>query len=63
LRHEADRTLRIWPETWEINDKSVAPKSKMRVPRLITKAETVCPNCGQKYQELLIYRFMPATSR
>ena len=53
LRHEADRTLRIWPETWEINDKSVAPKSKMRVPRLITKAETVCPNCGQKYQELL----------
>ena len=53
LRHEADRTLRIWPETWEINDQSVAPKSKTQVPRLITKAETVCPNCGQKYQELL----------
>ena len=53
LRHETDRTLRIWPETWEINDKSTSPKSKTQVPRLITKVETVCPNCGQKYQELL----------
>jgi putative DNA methylase len=52
LRHEADRTLRIWPETWEINDRSTAPKSK-KVQRLITKVETVCPKCGQKYQELL----------
>jgi len=53
LRHEADRTLRIWPETWEINDESTAPKRKKQMPRLITKAETVCPHCGQKYQELL----------
>jgi hypothetical protein len=53
VRHEADRTLRIWPQTWEINDQSVAPESKTQVPRLITKAEAVCPNCGQKYQELL----------
>ncbi len=53
LRHEADRALRIWPENWEINDGQTAPKSETRKPSLITKAEIVCPTCGQKYQELL----------
>jgi putative DNA methylase len=53
LRHEAERMLRIWPETWEINDAATAPRRKASVPRLITKTETACPNCGQKYQELL----------
>ncbi len=53
LRHEADRTLRIWPESWEITDSLTEPRRPARSPRLITKAETVCPTCGQKYAELL----------
>ena len=53
LRHEADRTLRIWPESWEINDGPYTPQRESNKPRLVTKSETVCPACGQKYQELL----------
>jgi len=53
LRQEASRTLRIWPESWEITDSENAPISTPKGMRLITKGETVCPTCMQKYQELL----------
>jgi DNA modification methylase len=63
LRHEANRILRIWPENWEINDSSDPPPIQPSKPRLITKTETICPICQQKYQELLdvpFYgRYMP----
>ncbi len=53
LRHEADRTLRIWPENWDITDGQDCPKGSGKTLCLITKTETVCPTCGQKYKELL----------
>jgi len=53
LRHEADRKIRIWPETWEITDGQSSPKGLARATRLVTKSEKKCPNCGQEYQELL----------
>jgi len=53
LRHEAERTLRIWPESWEITDGESKPAGSVKSQRLITKAETVCAACGQKYRELL----------
>ena len=53
LRHEADREIRIWPESWEITDSQSSPKCLAKATRLITKAEKVCPVCRQKYQELL----------
>jgi adenine-specific DNA methylase len=53
LRHEANRTLRIWPETWEISDSRTASTGSAKNTRLITKAEKLCPTCGQKYQEML----------
>jgi len=53
LRHEADRKIRIWPESWEITDSQSCPDSSTKTPRLITKAEKACPVCGLKYQELL----------
>lgn len=53
LRQEADRTLRIWPDTWEITDDHDTPVGPTKPPRLITKAETICPQCHQKYQDVL----------
>lgn len=53
LRHETDRTIRIWPQNWEINDSLYPPVDTVSTVRLITKAEKVCPICKQKYQELL----------
>jgi putative DNA methylase len=53
LRHEADRKIRIWPESWEITDSQSRPNGSAKTPRLITKAEKTCPVCGLKYQELL----------
>jgi len=53
LRHEADRRIRIWPESWAITDGRSAPEASARATRLITKAEKVCPSCGQKYEDLL----------
>jgi len=53
LRHAADRTLTIWPETWEITDGLSQPQGPAHPARLITKTETACPNCGQKYQDRL----------
>jgi putative DNA methylase len=53
LRQEEDRTLRIWPENWEISDTARAPKGAPKGTRLITKTEAICPTCNKKYQELL----------
>jgi putative DNA methylase len=53
LRHETNRTIRIWPESWEITDSQQPPGGQTKTTRLITKAEKVCSACGQKYQELL----------
>lgn len=52
LRHEAERTIRIWPDSWEITNDLSKPKALERAPRLITKAEQKCPSCGRKYEEL-----------
>ena len=58
LRQEEDRTLRISPHTWEITENGEANQKRTKKGlRLITKGETVCPNCGQKFQELLDYPF------
>jgi putative DNA methylase len=63
LRHEADRKICIWPESWEITDSRIVPKAPGKTTRLITKAEKACPVCGQKYEELLdipyYTRYMP----
>jgi len=54
LRQEADRTLRISPDNWEIteNEEPIKAGTK-KVLRLIVKGETVCLNCDQKFQERL----------
>jgi len=57
LRHEADRKIRIWPESWEVSDGRNDPKAPARTARLITKAEKKCPICGQEYEELAHIRF------
>ncbi len=53
LRHEADRTIRIWPDSWQISDDQHKPEAPTRHIRLITKAEKKCPICGREYGELL----------
>ena len=57
LRHEADREIKICPESWKIGGSGAA------TPRLTTKAEKECPSCGQEYKELLdlpfYARYMP----
>jgi putative DNA methylase len=57
LREETERTLRIWPENWEIGDGKKPPKGKVKKTRLITKSDTLCLVCGEKYQELLSLPF------
>ncbi len=57
LRHEAGRTIRIWPETWEIGDHHSRLKGVPRAQRLITKDDKICPSCEQEYQELLAAPF------
>ena len=53
LRHEAERIVRICPDSWEITTGQCEPKTSTSAPRIVTKGETVCPDCGQKYEELL----------
>jgi len=53
LRHEAGRTLRIDPSSWAISD-GVTELPALPPPcGLLTKADTKCPDCGEKYRELL----------
>ena len=47
LRREADSEIRICPESWEIGGGRAA------TPKLVTKTEKICPDCGQEYKELL----------
>ena len=53
LRHEETRTLRIRPETWVISGGERLPKTPAKATRLITKSETTCSTCRQKYRDLL----------
>ena len=53
LRHEANRTIRIWPENWKISDGPSCPRETPTYVPLITKSEAACPTCGQRYRELL----------
>jgi adenine-specific DNA methylase len=53
LRHEEGRTIRIWPNTWEITDTENEPESAQKSIRLITRDDKICERCGQKYGELL----------
>ena len=58
LRHEADREIKICPESWEIGG------SLATTPKLVPRVEKKCPSCGQEYKELLdlpfYARYMPA---
>jgi len=53
LRHEAERKFRIGPESGEISNGRNDPPVTARTIRLITKAETKCPICGQEYEDRL----------
>ena len=53
LRHEADRKISISPSDMSIRDNHDQEASDSGTLRLITKSETKCPNCGQKYRDLL----------
>jgi len=53
LRHESDRVWRIDPHTWTISDGANELSALPTNRRLLSKAETVCAECGQKYREPL----------
>lgn len=53
LRHESDRIIRIWPNTWIITDSDAEPEGSAKPIRLITRDEKSCENCGHRYSELL----------
>jgi putative DNA methylase len=53
LRHEANRIIRIWPNTWIISDQETEPPGLAKPIRLVTRDEKSCPACGQEYHELL----------
>ncbi len=53
FRHEANRVIRIWPNTWAISDTEVEPEGISKPTRLITRNDKECQQCGQKYGELL----------
>jgi putative DNA methylase len=53
LRHEANRIIRIWPNTWIISDKETEPPGPAKPIRLVTREEKSCQACGQEYNELL----------
>lgn len=53
LREEADRKIRICPESWEIYSDQDGHEHTDKVTRLITKAEKKCPICEHEYKELL----------
>ncbi len=54
LRHEETHVVRILPQTWEVTTSPAhhtRPAIQNPLP-LITKKQTKCPNCGQKYQAI-----------
>ncbi len=53
LRHETDRVIRIWPNTWTITDTQTEPQSEPKKISLVTRDDKVCDLCGEKYRECL----------
>ncbi len=55
LRHEGTHVIKIIPQTWEVTtSSSLHTHSAIPNPSpLITKKQTQCPICGQKYQDIL----------
>ena len=53
LRQEAEKEIRICPDSWEITCDLSKPRAAARTPRLVSKGERKCPSCGQQYEELL----------
>jgi putative DNA methylase len=53
LRHESDRIVHIWPNTWAITDTDAEPEGPVKPIRLITRDEKSCMRCEQTYSELL----------
>lgn len=53
LRHESDRVIQIWPNTWAITDTKAEPTGKQKKIKLITRDEKECAVCRQKYTEFL----------
>ncbi len=53
LRYEGERVIRIAPDSWQIGDGPTLATPPSQRPRLVLKAETTCPNCGEKYRDLL----------
>ncbi|MEW6586696.1 MAG: DNA methyltransferase, partial [Nitrospirota bacterium] len=52
LRHETNRIIRIWPNTWMISDTESEPVGEKKPIRLITRDEKECEKCRRKYREL-----------
>ena len=47
LRRDADSEIKIGPDFWEIDGHRVA------APKLVTKSDKKCQDCGEEYKELL----------
>ena len=47
LRQESSAKIRICPESWQIGG------NKAATPKLVTKGDKKCADCGQEYKELL----------
>ena len=53
LRQEADRTIYICPESWDIIAGETRESAFTSPARLVTKSEKTCDACGGKYRELV----------
>ena len=53
LRQEADRTIYICPESWDIINGETRERASISPARLVTKSEKRCNVCGCEYQESL----------
>lgn len=51
LRHEENRVIRIWPNTWAITDTQTEPEGEPKGIRLVTRDDKVCGSCEKKYRE------------
>jgi putative DNA methylase len=57
LRYEAGRTISVNPQDWEVSCHVGHNITAEETPRLITKSEKDCPECGYHYDELLDHPF------
>ena len=53
LRQEEKRTVAIDPHTWAVSSSQEAAPFTDSSPTLISKNDKLCPDCGEKYAELL----------